>query len=165
MFISQIEHTVAFTGHRTYRAEVNDELRRLLEELYSQGYRTFLSGMACGFDVAAAEAVIELRERCPDVELVAVVPFVGFRNMFRGEDLARYDAVMDAADRQIVVSDMRGAIGYHKRNDFLVDNASYIVAWWNHLPKGGTFYTVTRARRQHKPVNNLCPQLQMEIFG
>ena len=55
--------SVAFTGHRTYRGAAADALRRTVGELYARGFRTFLSGMAVGFDLAAAEAVLELRER------------------------------------------------------------------------------------------------------
>ena len=48
------EKTVAFTGHRTYEGEAQQELAAVLRELYAEGYRTFLSGMARGFDLAAA---------------------------------------------------------------------------------------------------------------
>ena len=50
--------SVAFTGHRTYRGAAADALRRTVGELYARGFRTFLSGMAVGFDLAAAEAEI-----------------------------------------------------------------------------------------------------------
>ncbi|MBQ3204435.1 MAG: DUF1273 family protein [Alistipes sp.] len=159
------EKTVAFTGHRTYEGEAQQELAAVLRELYAEGYRTFLSGMARGFDLAAAEAVMQLREEFADVQLIAVVPFEGFRSHFRGEDLEIYDRVIDAADERITVSEHRGGSGFFERNDFLADNSSYVVAWWDGIPKGGTYYTVQRARRQHKPVKNLCPQLQLEIFG
>ena len=53
--------SVAFSGHRTYRGDAAGALRRTLEELYARGFRTFLSDMAVGFDLAAAEAVLELR--------------------------------------------------------------------------------------------------------
>ena len=50
--------SVAFSGHRTYRGDAAGTLHRTLEELYARGFRTFLSGMAVGFDLAAAEAVL-----------------------------------------------------------------------------------------------------------
>ena len=34
--------TVAFTGHRTYRHEADDELRLLVRRLYAEGYSRFL---------------------------------------------------------------------------------------------------------------------------
>ena len=60
--IADSRTSVAFTGHRTYRGAAADALRRTVGELYARGFRNFLSGMAVGFDLAAAEAVLELRE-------------------------------------------------------------------------------------------------------
>lgn len=57
--------SVAFSGHRTYCGDAADALHRTVGELYARGFRTFLSGMAVGFDLAAAEAVLELRGRRP----------------------------------------------------------------------------------------------------
>ena len=56
---------VAFTGHRTYCGEAAAALQRAVETLYAEGCRTFLSGMAAGFDMAAAETVLpEIRQSC-----------------------------------------------------------------------------------------------------
>lgn len=54
------EHTAAFTGHRRYDGECDDALRAVVRELYGRGFRVFWSGMALGFDLAAAEAVLAL---------------------------------------------------------------------------------------------------------
>ncbi len=58
-------HTAAFTGHRTYRGEAAEALASLLGDLHAEGYRRFLCGMALGFDMAAAEAVLALRAAHP----------------------------------------------------------------------------------------------------
>lgn len=86
--------SVAFTGHRTYRGAAADALRRTVGELYARGFRTFLSGMAVGFDLAAAEAVLELRERVPGVRLVAAVPFRGQEMRFSPADRERFRRVL-----------------------------------------------------------------------
>ena len=54
--------TVAFTGHRTYDGQAAAALRATVGELYARGFRTFLCGMAMGFDLAAAEAVLACRD-------------------------------------------------------------------------------------------------------
>ena len=69
--------TVSFTGHRTYCGEADAALAETLRQLYAEGYRVFISGMAVGFDLAAAEAVLALREAYPEVRLVCAVPFEG----------------------------------------------------------------------------------------
>lgn len=86
--------TAAFTGHRTYCGQADALLGRLLEQLYGRGFRTFLSGMAVGFDLAAAEAVAALRVRHPDVRLVAVVPFRGQECRFRSADRMRWERIV-----------------------------------------------------------------------
>ena len=60
--------TVAFTGHRLIssadRPRVKDRLMEAILRAYEDGYRVFISGMACGFDLMAAECVVEeVRQR------------------------------------------------------------------------------------------------------
>ena len=155
--------TVAFSGHRTYRGEVAEELRALVGGLYDEGFRRFLCGMAWGFDLAAGEAVAELKQRCSDVELVAVVPYEGFRGLFHGKDGEQYYRVLAAADEVVVVSECEPKVAFRMRNDFLADNASCVVAWFNGVGRGGTAYTVKRARRRGVRVENLFPSSQLEL--
>lgn len=156
--------TAAFTGHRTYEGEADAALRDVVQELYGRGYRRFLVGMAWGFDLAAGRAVMALKEQVADVELVAVVPYEEFRQRFSDEDKVAYDEVEAAASELFVVSQMRGSAAYRKRNDYLVDNASVVVAWWNGHRKGGTAYTVRRAVKRGCEVINLLLPEQMELF-
>ena len=95
---------MAFTGHRTYRGETGDALSRTLEELCARGFRTFLSGMAVGFDLAAAEAVLALRERCPEAGAAH-----GRARMTRSGRLHRKDAVCPGRPWGRDVWSLRGA--------------------------------------------------------
>lgn len=153
---------VAFTGHRTYRSEADEELRQLLEELYAEGTRRYLCGMAWGFDLSAGEAVVQHKLLHEDVELVAVEPFAEFRSLFRGEDAERYDALIAAADCRVVVGE-NNVGAYMRRNDYLVDHSSLVVAWWDSRRDGGTAYTALRARRKGREVINLYPDPQLNI--
>ena len=51
-----------------------------------------------------------------------------------------------------------------RRNDYLVDNSALLVAWYDGSPRGGTAYTVKRARRMRMPIINLKPSPQPELF-
>lgn len=153
---------VAFTGHRTYRSEAHEELRQLLEELYAKGARRYLCGMAWGFDLSAGEAVVQHKLLHEDVELVAVEPFAEFRSLFRGEDAERYDALIAAADCRVVVGE-NNVGAYMRRNDYLVDHSSLVVAWWDGRRDGGTAYTALRARRKGREVVNLYPDPQLHL--
>ena len=155
--------TVSFTGHRTYRGEGDEELRNIVYYLYGQGYRRFLCGMAWGFDLAAGRMVAELKSSFDDVELIAVEPFQRFGELMSGADAIQYKGLMSIASDRVVVSNEEGVMAYMRRNDFLVDNASVVVAWWDGKPRSGTAYTVKRARRRHLEVVNLYPQPQLEL--
>ena len=79
--------TVAFTGHRKERilqgsgndsrilAQIREAVTGVVTELYGQGYKEYYTGMASGFDMTAAEAVLQVRERYEDIKLIAAVPF------------------------------------------------------------------------------------------
>lgn len=156
--------SVAFTGHRTYGSdEGHKQLNDVLRMLYRDGYRRFLTGMAWGFDLAAARAVIDLRREHNDVVLVAVEPFSGFRGLFYGADAEVYDAVVAACDERVAVCEANNVMSYRRRNDYLVDNAAVVVAWYDGGREGGTAYTVKRARRQGVPVINLRPSAQLSF--
>ena len=148
--------TVAFTGHRTYCGEASAALAAAIRGLHAHGFRTFLCGMAVGFDLAAAEAVLELRERAPGVRLVAAVPFRGQEMRFSPADRERFRRVLAEADSVEVLAPAYHRGCYAVRNDFLVDNARVLVAWYDGSP-GGTRYTVRRALGRGLEVVNLCP--------
>lgn len=153
---------ICFTGRRSYQGQADEELRQLLRELYERGARSFLCGMSWGFDLAAGRLVAEMKSSHSDVELVAVEPFADFGSYFRGEDAALYERVIGAADRRVLVSESENQ-AYRLRNDYMVDHSSLVVAWWEGLPKGGTAYTVARARKKGLEVVNLYPDPQLEI--
>lgn len=73
--------TVCFTGHREIEprkaSELKVNLRRTIIKFYEDGFTNFLTGMALGFDIMAAKIVLDLKEECPEIVLICVVPFAG----------------------------------------------------------------------------------------
>lgn len=157
--------TVAFTGHRHYDGCADEGVYARLEELYSQGYRFFLSGMAWGFDLAAAEQVIRLQSAHSDVALVLVEPFAEFRRLFRGEDARRYDAIVKAASQRVVVGEDSGRESFFLRNKYLVQHSTRLIAWWDGGKGGGTAYTVKCALREGVEVENLYRGAERDLFS
>ena len=51
-------------------------LHVLIRTLYAEGYDTFLSGMADGFDICGAQAVMELQSELPGLRLIAVPAYL-----------------------------------------------------------------------------------------
>ena len=150
------EKAVAFTGNRKLNApqgvkinnlkfEIYKRAYALIEEAYHDGKRQFLSGMAQGFDMIAAEAVLKLRDEYDDVELIAVIPFEGQADNFSYEDQSRYDRILDEADQIIATSPIySGAKVYYIRNNYLADNANQIIAYSDGNGRGSA-YTLKRA--------------------
>lgn len=159
--MDRLEITAAFSGHRTYHAEAGALLRETIEGLYARGMRTFLSGMAVGFDLAAAEAVVACRADCPELRLAAVMPFAGQQNRFGPTDRSRYERLLAAADEAVILSDTYHRGCYAVRNDYLTDHASVLVAWYDGS-RGGTQYTVRRALALGREVRNLHPSSRTE---
>lgn len=153
---------VAFTGHRYYDGRDDRALCDLLERLYADGYRRFVSGMAQGFDLAAAEAVVHLRGLHPDAELECAVPYPGFDRGFAPDDGDRFRTLLAAADSVVYVADGYSPSVFHRRNDYLVDNCSLLVAWWDGR-RSGTGYTVSRARRMGIRCINLFASNQLSL--
>ena len=43
------------------------------QELYGQGYKEYYTGMASGFNMTAAEAVLQVRERYEGIKLICLL--------------------------------------------------------------------------------------------
>ncbi len=155
--------TVSFTGHRTYGHECDDDLAAAIERLYCGGCRVFMTGMAVGFDLAAGECVLSLRGRLDGIRLVCVVPFRDQERGFSPGDRERFDRLLREADSVVVLAEEYFPAVYRLRNDYLVDGASAVVAYYDGTA-GGTAYTVARARRSGIPVLNLYKDGQLELF-
>ncbi len=146
--------TLCFTGHRRYVPSPDDEARlaAALESAWADGYRVFISGMAPGFDLAAAEAVLRIKR--PDIELVAAIPFLGQPHGYTADDRRRYDMLLDAADEVHILSDHYSHGCYYQRDDWMVDRSSRIICWYDGS-RGGTRYTVRRALKAGLDVVNV----------
>lgn len=162
----QSTKTVAFTGHRTAKIIasttnpniISDLARRLdtiIEELFEKGYTFFMSGMAEGFDLLAAEAVLRARATHPEIQLIAVVPFQGQELGYSKIDKERYRIIYESADGVIFTSPNYHDRAYFMRNDYLVAQSSLIVCYYNRGQRSGTMYTVNRANEKGSQVINL----------
>lgn len=163
MNIAAIKTNVAFTGHRTYRHEADSLLQRTVLSLYDTGMNTFLSGMATGFDMAAAEIVLACRAIRPDIRLIAVIPFQGQQQRFSNSDRIRFERIVTEADKKIILSDYYNQRVYTIRNDYLVNHASTLVTWYDGSA-GGTRYTVHRALTQRRKLIHLHPATPLSAY-
>ncbi len=142
------KHSVAFSGHRKLKGgeqELVGILQMVIHSLYHTGHRFFYTGGAVGFDMAAALAVLDFRRTHPDAVLVVVVPFREQNRRYGIQDKEKYGKILAEADRVLVLSESYYKNCYLERNDFMLENSSTLVAYWDGKTTGGTSYTYRKA--------------------
>lgn len=153
------KRTCCFTGHRSIPPEERRELARRLEEtilrLYRRGVRYFGAGGALGFDTLAAQAVLSLREECPGIRLILVLPCPSQTKGWKPEDAAEYERIKSQADKVVYTSQEYTQGCMYKRNRHLVDHSGVCVCYLI-KDSGGTAYTVRYARTHGLEIINLA---------
>lgn len=152
------QKTIAFTGHRNMDCNpvlLKEELTHIIREQYHNGYATFLTGCAVGFDLLVAEAVLELQKEFPDIQLFCAVPYAGHHLYFNNEDRQRYIRIADKATSNIILSAHYYKDCFLRRNDYMIANGSLLIAYYNSSRRSGTGYTVRRAEENNIPIINL----------
>jgi len=154
--------TVCFTGHRQIPLERDRAVRIAVEEavrdLVMQGYDTFLTGGALGFDTLAQLTVIRLRREFPYLRSVMAIPCRDQDSRWNEHDRAIYQQLCRRADECIVLRESYTDDCMLLRNRFMIEHSGRCVACWDGNPRGGTAYTVRYARQCGVPVINVWPQ-------
>lgn len=144
--------TAFFTGHR--KIPPND-LERMRYRLYNtaiklyleKGYRNFICGGAIGFDTEAAECVIAMKERFPDVTLSLYLPCRDQTVKWNDtEQLVKYKKILGEADSVEYISPFYTNTCMTERNRKMADDSSVCIAYRTHSG-GGTDYTVRYAEK------------------
>ena len=156
---SEREKAIAFTGHRIIplarQEEVRERLTTAVTLAYKLGITRFYCGMALGFDMMAAEVVLLLKDKFPDIQLIAVVPFLGQSNRWTSSEQKRYHQIHVRTDKVVTLSEnyFRGCL--LRRNDYMLSHSCGVIAYFDGKPNGGTFYTVWKAERMKMDVVNI----------
>ncbi len=131
-----------FTGHRSLGEDLSPrDLKREIKKAIERGVDIFYNGMAMGFDLLAAEKVIELKKKYPAVKLIACIPCYGQEKGFSAEDKLRYAAILKVADEQVCLSQSyyRGCM--QVRDKYMAERADMMIAYCK-KQTGGAAYTV-----------------------
>ncbi|MGN0613252.1 MAG: SLOG family protein [Porcipelethomonas sp.] len=152
------EKTVCFTGHRPEKlpgggdpdnpviAAVKSMLYYQIYEAAEDGFEYFISGMARGIDIWAAQYVMEIKKKFPDIKLICAKPFEMHNNSFKGKDLWESSNILSHADDIICVSREYSKRCYRLRNYYMVDNSSRLIAVVDDY-KSGTGQTIKYAEK------------------
>ena len=153
------ETSCAFTGHRDSKLPwgtdetdsrclaLKERISDAVRSVYDGGVRHFLCGMATGCDMYFCEAVFALREEHPEVTVEAAVPFEGQSRLWSAALRSRYDRLCSECDFLTVVQADFTPECYMRRNRYMVDSASVLIAAYDGHA-GGTQSTILYAIRQ-----------------
>ena len=145
--------TCAVSGHRILSPSFNKEkLSSDLEKIINRGFNIFLIGMATGFDLACFSALLDLKAKYPELKLTAVIPCQNQSYKYTTENKLLYDKMVRLADYKVILFDKYENGCMLKRNDFLIANSSLLYAYYLNSGRGGTFYTIDRAKKEGIPV-------------
>lgn len=142
--------TCTFTGHRQLNDLDYALMDRVILNLVKNGCNRFFCGMAKGFDLAAAESLIEIKRVYP-AEIVACIPCERQSDGYTAADRARYDRILKNCSEIIVLSDNYYNGCMQVRDRFMVDNSDVVLCYLR-KKSGGTYYTVNYASKLGKKI-------------
>lgn len=152
------KRTCCFTGHRAqklpWKFNENHErcismkraLRETIEKTILDGYETFITGMALGFDMISAEMVLELKAKFKNIKLVAAIPCKTQCDPWPQAQQVRYQEILKKVDYCWYCSDKYTNTCMQQRNDYMLNCSSRVIALYNGLG-GGTASTIMKAEK------------------
>ena len=119
------QHRCCVTGHRPEKLTISERrLTQLLEAeiriAIDNGFTTYITGMAKGVDLIAAEIVLRLRARDARLKLVCALPYPGFGLHWGGGWTERLQSVLAQADLERTICPGFSYAAYQVRNEWMV---------------------------------------------
>ena len=144
--------TCCFTGHQDLEPwdwpKVQARLKWQMWPLISDGVLYFSVGGARGFDMLAAEFMLDTRDTAQNkLRIISVLPLPDYRADWLEEDFRRQQEIIRRSDKVVYVSRENEKGAYFARNRKLVDGSAYCISYCRRLT-GGTAYTVRYAMKQ-----------------
>lgn len=140
-------------GGKEGEAEIAEKLKAAVQEAVGCGYRRFISGMAAGVDMLAAEIVLQMREAMPErqITLEAAVPFPGQSRRWRKEVQREYESILSRCDKVHFFAEAFSVAAYGARDRYMVERSSLVIAVRG-KPNGGTERTICYARELNREI-------------
>ena len=148
-------HRCCFTGHRPEKLlcskeQITTDLTTAIDNAISDGYRTFISGMAMGVDIWAAQIVLEKKTVLPGLHLICALPFPGFGDRWSSQWSDAYREIIAQADLVKNISPAFSYASFQRRNKWMVDHSVRVIAVYNGC-SGGTRNTMIYAQQNNVP--------------
>ena len=149
-------HRVCFTGHRPEKLTrfewlIKRDLEKQIRQAIADGLDVFISGMARGVDIWAAEIVLKLRSKGERIKLICACPYEGFEERWDANWKSRYQEILNAADLVRYICPGYSKACFQIRNEWMVNHTARVIAIFNNTPSG-TMNTIEYAIKQNVPV-------------
>ena len=149
-------HRVCFTGHRPEKLtrtekDIVRDLEKEIRQAIADGLSVFITGMARGVDIWAAQIVLSLRNSGYDIKLVCACPYDGFESGWSKDWQKQYKEILAAADYVKYVCEGYSRSCFQIRNEWMVNHAARVIAVFNG-EKSGTKNTIDYAAKVDVPV-------------
>ena len=141
---------VCFTGRRPEKLniselEAKEKLTKVILNSIKDGYSVFISGMARGIDIWAAEIILDLQNSGHDIKLICAVPYKGFEQYWSSDWKTRYQKIISSCNLVRYISPNYSNRCFQIRNEWMVNHSSKVIAFYNG-EKGGTRNTILYAQ-------------------
>lgn len=157
--------------HRAFRSDLTNRMnaalpsskrsvRRLSDSSNRKALPHFISGMALGVDMYAAEIVLGLKSSYEGITLESAIPCESQAEKWTEKQRDRYFEIASKCDKETLIQHHYTSDCMHKRNRYMVDQADFIIAVWDGRPSG-TGKTVQYAQRQGKLVTIINPRTML----
>ena len=127
-------------------------MTRQIENLIDSGYTYFISGGAIGVDMDFAEAVLQAKKQNKDIMLEITVPCRNQDLKWSKDDKMRYAEILNSTDFVNILSEGYTSFCMQKRNEYIVNKSDLVIAFWNGEESGGTWNTISYAKRKGKQI-------------
>ncbi len=164
-----MEYSCCFTGHRPsglpFKYNENDprciELKRQLRFhitrlITENNVNKFITGMAMGIDIFAAEEVLGLKEMFPVIEIICAIPCPNQTDGWNSSWKQRYQDIINNCDKSVTLSEEYSRACMHIRNRYMVDNSRYLIAVFGG-GGGGTASTIRYANKKEREITVIDP--------
>jgi len=162
------DNTCCFSGYRPEKLPwgTDEESQRCIvlkeklgfnaERMILSGIRHFICGMARGSDMYFCEAVLKLRKKYAEITIEAAIPYEKQASGWREKDRERYLGLSRQCDFLTYVSHEYSRNCMLRRNRYMVNNSSVLLAVFDGKP-GGTKSTLKYAAQRGLEIIEIEP--------
>lgn len=112
---------------------IRTELQLVIDDLCKDGKTYFLTGLEPGFDILAAEVVLECTKKYPSIELHAIIPYPGHELCYSDADKVRYKRLYEASTKRIYLNEWFNEEAFTQQMEYMVAESSEMVLFYKEL--------------------------------